>query len=280
MADMKVFVVLDPHRMEQAALEWGERIALELNEHRSVEATLHVYCCMNEEGVVDATATERREAQSAQHRLEQWVQRLVAHTRSLGIGVNTEIEFADDWRNAIVAAARRSDSSIVVKNMTHHMRLVRLMRQTTDWQLLRDVECPIFLVTAGPPASIEKLLVAIKPDTDEEIYEDANDRVLRIAAQMAEDLGATLNAVACHATDKYPDRQKFAERCGLERNQVRAMSGVPEKVIVSAASDVGADILVIASVASAEKSLLGNTAQRVMDEIDIDVLVVPIRPDQ
>ena len=54
------------------------------------------------------------------------------------------------------------------------------------------------------------------------------------------------------------------------------MSGTPEKVIASAATELGADILVIASLANGEKPLLGNTAQRVIDEIDIDVLVLPM----
>lgn len=275
MTDTKIFIVLDPLSMEQVALEWGEKIALEFMERRSLDVVLHVYCCMNEEGGADGAVWQKAD-QNAQDHLERWVQRLLAHTRSLGIGVDTEIEWADDWRKAIVDAIARSESNLVVKNMTHHSRLVRLTRQTADWQLLRGTECPTFLVTAGPPASVEKLLVAIKPNPDEEIYEEANDRVLATARRMADDLGATLNAVACHATGKYPDRQRFADRCGLQRNQVRAMSGTPEKVIASAATELDADILVIASVADVEWPFFGNTAQKVIDEIDIDVLVLPM----
>ena len=272
--DTKILVVLDPHRMEQSALEWGEKIALELAEHRSVDVMLHVYCCVNEDG--EGADARAQRATSGKDQLEDWVERLVVHTRSLGIEVSTQVERTSDWRKAIVAAAASSGSNLVVKDMTQHSRLVRLTRETADWQLLRNAECPIFLVSASPPPSIQKLLVAIKPSPGEEIYEEANDRVLATARRMADDLGATLNAVACHSADNFPDRQRFAERCGMERNQVRAETGVPEKVIASAARELEADILVIANIATAEQPLLGNTAQRVIDEIDIDVLVVPM----
>lgn len=275
MPDMRIFVVLDPHSMEQAALEWGEKIALALKEHRSYDVTLHVYCCMNEESSSGTTTASKKEAH-AQDQLEQWIQRLVSKTRSLGIGVNTETEWAENWRNAITDAVVRSESNLVVKNLTHHSRLVRLTRKTADWQLLGNAERPVFLVAAGPPASIGNLLVAIKPDPDEQIYEKANEHVLATAHRMADDLCAEVNVVACHADDKYPDRQKFADRCGLERNQVHVMSGVPEKVIASRATELDSDILVIASVAGSDKALLGNTAQKVIDELDVNVLVLPI----
>ena len=275
MPDMRIFVVLDPHSMEQAALEWGEKIALALKEHRSYDVTLHVYCCMNEESSSGTTTASKKEAH-AQDQLEQWIQRLVSKTRSLGIGVNTETEWAENWHNAITDAVVRSESNLVVKNLTHHSRLVRLTRKTADWQLLGNAERPVFLVAAGPPASIDNLIVAIKPDPDEQIYEKANEHVLATSHRMADDLGAEVHAVACHADDRYPDRQKFADRCGLERNQVHVMSGVPEKVIASFAIELDSDILVIASVAGSDKALLGNTAQKVIDELDVNILVLPI----
>ena len=119
MTDTKIFIVLDPLSMEQVALEWGEKIALEFMERRSLDVMLHVYCCMNEEGGADAAVWQKAD-QNVQDHLKRWVQRLLAHTRSLGIGVDTEIEWADDWRKAIVDAIARSESNLVVKNMTHH----------------------------------------------------------------------------------------------------------------------------------------------------------------
>ncbi|XOV85411.1 MAG: universal stress protein [bacterium] len=278
MTDTKIFVVLDPHHMEQSSLEWSEMIALTLTENRSVGVKLHVYCCVDSSSVKTKLAVRETSLQGDLDKTEEWVERLVAHTRSLGIDVTTEVEREESWGKAILGAITRNESDLVVKSMTHHTRLVRLTRETSDWQLLRNIKYPIFLVNATPPSSIDKLLVAIKPNSDDEIYEEANDRLLETARRMTGDFGATLDVVACFKTEKYPDRQRFADRCGLERNQVHAFSGVPEKVIASVATDVGADILIIASLANKEKSAFGDTAQKVLDELDIDVLVLPVAP--
>ena len=53
--------------------------------------------------------------------------------------------------------------------------------------------------------------------------------------------------------------------------------GSPAKVIASVAEEVAADMLIIARVARPESAgLLGDTARKVIDEIDTDVLVLPL----
>jgi len=273
----KIFVVLNPKIMEQAALTWGEKIALDLKKHRSDHARLHVYCCIDDE----ATSLRREEdldeaATAAQRRVRQWIGRLVMHTRSLGIDLTIEVERNENWRSAMVAAVARNGSDVVIKNMTQHARLVRLLRDTADWRLLRDCRCPVMLVKTPQPYDIHKVLVAVKPSPDD-VYEAANANILEAARSIAEDLGADLHAVTCYKSDALPDWQRFADSCGLERQQVTADIGVPEKVIAATASEIDADLVVIARVARSEsKSLLGDTARKVIDEVDTEVLVLPM----
>ena len=278
MAETSIFVVLDPTVMEQASLEWAEQVALAFKKHRGLEAALHVYCCINDTSVAavprDDDETSR---QDTEVRVSAWMDRLVGHSRGLGLEAKTEVEWNPDWRSAIGKAATRTNAILVVKNMTQHSRFVRLVRETSDWQLLRDAACPVLLVKTGRPYRIDKVLVAIKHSPDDEIYEAANDRILDTAKAMAHDLGAPLHAVTCYEHSEYPDRQKFADRCGLDRNQVRAISGAPEKIIAGAADELGADLLIIARVARPESTgLLGDTAQKVIDEIANEVLVLPM----
>jgi len=279
MADSKIFVVLDPTVMEQAALEWAEQIALEIKAHQNRDAALFVYCCINESSVAvvpndyKATGLQRTQA-----RVEAWVERLIGHSRKLGLTVESEVEVSADWRSAIGSAASRHAATLVVKNMNQHTRMMRLIRETSDWQLLRDVDCPVFLVKSGRPYSIKEILVAIKHDPETDIYAAANDRILQTAKTLAEDLGASLHAVTCYESDfSYPDRQRFADRCGLSRDQVTAASGAPEKVIAEAAERLNIDLLIIARVATpGSKSLLGDTAQKVIDETPNEVLVLQV----
>lgn len=267
-----VFVVLDPTCMEQAALEWGEQVA------RGIDAKMHVYCCINGESVAvvpgkDAAAVER----ATESRVGAWLERLVAAARSEGLAVTTEVEWNPDWRKAIVAAGARQKSALVVKNLTQHSRFTRMVRETSDWTLIRECDCPVLLVKTGRPYAIKKILVAIKHSPGDDTYERANDDLLAAARNLQDRLGASLHAVTCYESGGRPDRQHFADRCGLPRDQVSAAEGISEKVISEVALAQQADLLIVARVSHPDNpSQLGNTARRVIDEIDTEVLVLPV----
>ena len=273
----RVFVVLDPTCMEQAALEWGEQIVREFNSRRDLDVVLHVYCCINAATVALVSSETEAHAQAAtEKRVRGWVDRLVAVPLNEGIDVETEVEWHEDWRKAIVVAAERAGSSLVVKNMTQHSRFVRMVRETSDWTLIRQCVCPILLVKTGRPYGVEKVLVAVKHNPEEDTYEKANDDILTAARRLAADLGASLHAVTGY-TGGHPDRQRFADRCGLDRAQVSAAIGSPEKVIAETAKRQGSDLLIIARVARPDSPKeLGSTARKVIDEIDAEVLVLPV----
>jgi universal stress protein E len=274
----RVFVVLDPTCMEQAALEWGEQIVRQFKSNETMDLVLHVYCCINADSVAMVAGESQIHAQvETEKRVAAWVERLVSDTRAEGIVVETEVEWSDDWRKAIVAAADRQDSWLVVKNMTQHSRFIRVVRETSDWTLIRECACPVLLVKTGRPYGIEKVLVAVKHSPDNDLYKKANDDILDAARSLSSDLGARLHAVTCYEAGDHPDRQRFADSCGLERSQVSAAIGVPEKVIAETAAEQESDLLIIARVARPDSpSALGNTARKVIDEIDTEVLVLPV----
>ncbi len=272
----RVFVVLDPTCMEQAALEWGEQIARQFGS--SQDTLLHVYCCINEDSVAMVTNDDSAHAQAeTEKRVSNWVDRLVTQPRTDGLTVETEVEWHHDWRKAIVVAAERCGAALVVKNMTQHTRFVRMIRETSDWTLIRECQCPVLLVKTGRPYGVEKVLVAVK-HTDDDAYEKANDDILAAARRITADLGASLHAVTGYASSEtHPDRQRFADRCGLERSQVSADIGSPERVIAETAERLGSDLVIIARVGRPDSPKeLGSTARKVIDEIDTEVLVLPV----
>lgn len=273
----KIFIVLDPTCMEQAALEWGEQIARQFSGRGGADVALHVYCCINEDSVAMVAGNDSAHSQvETEKRVRNWVERLVAAPRADGLAVEVEVEWHHEWRKSLAVAAERCGSSLVVKNMTQHTRFVRMVRETSDWTLIRECLCPILLVKTGRPFKVEKVLVAVKHSPDEESYEKANDDILAAAKRLSSDLGATLHAVTGY-TGGHPDRQRFADRCGLERSQVSAAIGAPEKVIAETAERQGSDLLIIARVARPDSPKeLGSTAKKVIDEIDTEVLILPV----
>ena len=152
-----------------------------------------------------------------------------------------------------------------------------MVRETSDWTLIRECECPVFLVKTGKSFKIDSVLVAVKYSPDEERYEKANESILGAARRIAELLGAEIHVVSCYDGDRRPDRQRFADQIGLLRNQVSAAPGQPEKVIAEVAAERGSDLVIIARVARPDSpAAVGKTARKVIDEIDTDVLVLPV----
>jgi nucleotide-binding universal stress UspA family protein len=275
----KIFVILDPTTMEQPSLIMAESIAGDINANRDNEAALHVYCCINEKSIRPEAGIESEDVRGdIQERMEHWIERIVAHTRALGLKVETEVEISADWRKAIVTAVARQNCLLAIKGMSQHPKLLRLFRDTSDWRLLRDSACPVYLVKRSPRHHVRKVLAAIKHRTEERVYTEANDMILNTARRIAGTLGAELHVVTAYKNNlHYPDRQKFADRCGLPRSQVRAEMGSPQDAIARAAREIVADVVVIARVGRpAATRDVGHTAEKLIDAMDTNMLVLPM----
>lgn len=283
MADrQKIFVILDPTTMNQPSLVMAETIAAEEQGAGADSVALHLYCCIGEDQVRrPPDMDEETAAAEEQSRIESWVERLAEHGRSKGLQVDTEVEIKANWRQAIVDAIARQPSTLAVKNMTDQSRLRRWLRETSDWRLLRDASCPVLLVKSYARRHINKVLVAIKHRPETDTYHAANNRLLEAGRRIADNVGAELNVVTAYPdTSDYPDRQRFADRCGLPRNQVRAEMAKPEEAIATAARELAADLVVIARVSTPDADArLGHTAEKVIDGLYCNILVLPMREE-
>lgn len=264
-----VFVVIDPTRLVQLALDKGEWIA------QRNEALMHLYCC-----VWDADL-DKDEAgrQVAVERTQAWIERIAAKPRAAGIEVTIEVEWHPDWRERIVAAARRRGAEVIVKTSVKHSQWRRQLTKTSDWTVLRQSTCPTLLVNPRQIADPGILLAAVKVAPGDETHKILNQRVIDLAHRVAGALGAELHAVTAYKGDEiFFDRQKFADSCRLPRNRVHAIDAAPHRAIREACEQIGAGAVVIGCAASQAPErgiIIGDTAQRVVDETNADVLVVP-----
>jgi len=204
--------------------------------------------------------------------------RLILPIRALGLIVDTEVDISEDWRKATVAAVARQDCMLAIKGMSQQAKRRRLFRDASDWRLLRDLACPVYLVKTSPNRRVRKVLAAIKHRTEKQVYTEANELIIQTARGIASGLGAELHVVTAYKDDfHYPDRQKFADRCGLPRNHVRAELGSPQEAITNVAKEIGADLVVIARVGKpGAKRDVGHTAETVIDALETNLLVLPM----
>lgn len=263
----KMFVVIDPKRLVQPALEKAEWIAAQNG------ASLLLHCCL--EVAEDEPNGKARDVLI--QRAADWVERLAELPRRRGLEVTVEVTTSPDWRKAIVEAAARSDADLIVKTSSPHGVLRRRLMETSDWLLLRNSAQPVLLVNSIRISVPRIVLAAVKLKPGEGVHSKLNERIIDVSHQIAESLGAELHVVTVYKGEEiYFDRQRFADACRLPRNRVHATEGQSYRGIAEVAEKIGAGLLIVGCARNPSAGrVIGATAERVIDEVQSDVVVLP-----
>jgi len=264
----KIFVVIDPTTANQPALTSAAQIA-----GRSAEISLHVY-----EAVDSTEINNDASAELARHRTS--VGALVEPIRAVGTDVSIEIELTRDWRQAIAPAAERANVDLIVKIAGEHSLAGRRMLKTSDWTLLRHSHCPVYLIKKDNVENGAKVLVAPDIARDDELHSNLNEQVLEYGRAFVDSIPhSSLHAVNAYASSSefvYPS--DLAETTGIGKSEAHTIEGDSEKVIPEIAEQIGADIVVIGTAArdGFKAAVVGNTAERVLDALQSNILTVNV----
>jgi len=265
-----IFCVLDPTTNRQAALNRATWIAT------AYKARIHAYLCHQMPSGIPAA--DREEFLAAERaRYEAWVDRLVEPVRAQNIEVNIEIENADDWRGALVTAAQRADADLIIRTTQRRTALQRRVLKTTDWTLLREARCPVLLIKSDAREPLKHVLAAVNLNAKDAAHRELTDTVIDYAKAVAAATGAEL-----HAANAYQDEVNFvhppdlAKRFGIERRQTHVANSTPEELIAETVAELGGPLVVIGSLArkGMTGAIVGNTAERMLDQLQTDVLCI------
>ena len=266
----KIFAVIDPTTDKQSALFNAEGIA-----RQNSAIALHVYDAVYVSATnTDADALQRVELE--RHRA--WVESLVEPIRAAGNDVNVEVEWTSEWRDAIAPAAKRAGADLIVKTASSHGGAGRRLLKTSDWTLLRNSHCPVYLIKNDSMESGAAVLVALDITRDDELHSNLNDQVLEYGRTIVDSVSNS----SLHAVNAYPSSDSFvyqsdlAEKTGIERTAAHAVEGAPEKVIPEIAEQIDAGIVVIGTAArdGLKAAVIGNTAEKILDALNTNILIV------
>lgn len=266
----KIFTVIDPTTDKQTALISAEWIA-----SQNSAVALHVYeAIFGLHDNVDAEALQR--AELARHNA--WVESMVEPIRAAGNDVTVEVEWTKTWRDAIAPAAKRAGANLIVKTASSHSGAGRRLLKTSDWTLLRNAHCPVYLVKNDMIEAGTKILVAIDMKRDDALHNSLNEKVLAYGRALLENIPDS----SLHAVTAYPNADNFvypgdlAAKVGIESSQAHAIEGAPESVIPEVAEQIGAGIVVIGTAAreGIKAAVIGNTVEKVLDAVKSDILTV------
>ncbi|TNF33465.1 MAG: hypothetical protein EP312_09270 [Gammaproteobacteria bacterium] len=273
----KLFVVIDPTNKKQPALERAITLAQES------KGKLHLFLAIHKP--VEALADHSSRKQGKQATLAEWkrtLQTYAEHSRAQGISAKVDVCWNDHWYQSVSRAAMRADADLVVKSTFRHGKAQRLMHGTSDWTIMRHSPAPVWLVRERKKAEGKSIVAALDLEATDEGHIRLNNSILKHARNMASLFGLPLHVVA--AISRKPDFSHIThgsddtleDILGVEPGRLHLVKGAPRTVIPKHAELLKAGIVVIGTAgrSGAKGVLVGNTVEKVLDQLACDVLAI------
>lgn len=299
----RILAVIDPTVEVQDGVAKAARLA------RASGAALELFVCdfdpaLTGEPFFDTdTLRLQREKFMAERRAD--LERLAVELRTSGLEVTTHVHWDNPLHAGILRRVQEFAPDLVVKDTHHHSALRRTLFTNTDWTLLR--RCPVpLLLTKREWSAQPRIVAALDPghhgDKPAALDGDILDAALLLARTLqgsvavvhaffpARLLAATTGMAGMPlAPDVAAADVVEAERLrvtealhalaatrSLGPEAVHVLRGSPIELLSRHAEEAGADFVVMGAVSRSrlQEIFIGSTAERVLDRLPCDVLVV------
>jgi universal stress protein E len=295
--------VREPQAVSRALLTKVAAIA------RPNKARVELFHATNTALALEAIRGVRRPAPPAHtaERIEQLsrtrLQRAASSAVLRGLKVSVHVEWDYPAHEAIVRRALRQSSDLVVAQTQPRYFGSRLLLANTDWELIRHCPVPLLLVKGRAPYRKPVVLAAVDPFHVNAKRASLDSVILRAASGWARALRGQVHifhayvpevAIVPLATAPPIPIELSPELLALEERRIRgtigrlaAQAGIPPARCHVVPGDVPsalaptlrrtrARILVMGAVSRSalQRFLIGSSAERVLDRVDCDVLIV------
>lgn len=229
--------------------------------------------------------------------------RLLESRRRRGLQFSTRVEWGRPAQELISAAATQFKADLVVGQSTRR-GVVRHVLTYTDWELIRHADRPLLLVKSADSWQRRAVLAAIDPLHAHDKPAALDRAILAAAGSMAKAAGGRLHAYHAYAPAVRfvpgtaleplpvlapPAEQKKHEKAVRDRvlrvtraaalpaARVHLDRDEPARGLPDCARRLQAGVVVLGAVSRGliARWLMGATAEKVLDALSCDVLVVP-----
>jgi universal stress protein E len=211
--------------------------------------------------------------------------------------VSYQVVVASDIAAYCKAYTTEHGIDLVIK--TGH-RSESLFYTPTDWQLIRQLKCPVLITTVQKWRAKRKVMVTIDIGSDNPAQIALNEKVAKWAASWADCQHSELHIAYCvvvnealteldivskdealvkHEASARAKLQDFLDAQGVKCASIEIAAGSPDRILPKLANKLKADLVVLGSVGrtGVKGVLLGNTAEKTMHNLRTDLAV--IHPD-
>ena len=294
-----ILVFIDPTKDSQPALERAVDIT---EKEKEAEITLFLCCYdLSYEMTSLSSSDERQTMRSVVIKENQeWLDALVLPYKEKGLKINSLVIWHHRPFQAAIVEVLKNQYDLVIKSTHQHSKLSAILFTPTDWNLLRKCPVPVLLVKHHQWPADGNILCAIdcKSIQDEE-HHQLNQQILSEAKAMADMLSANIHIVNAYPSPpmnimlelpefdpvNYEDSLKafhqktlndYAQTYKIPEQQTHLKQGLPEDVISEVANEIDAELVILGTVGRSGLSatLLGHTAEQVIDNLNCDLLAL------
>ncbi len=287
----RILVIIEPGADSQPALDK----AVQLAKYAEAELELMIsdFNAYLEDGYYfdPVQAQKMRYEHGEQHIKE--LEAMAAPLREHGLEVTVSTAWGNPPYEEIVTRVKDSKPSLVIKSTQHHNKLARMALANEDWELVRYCPAPLLLVKSQHWSTKPIFLAAVDPDHVNDKPAALDNKIIASAAAMASI--STGEVHLFHSAWMPPLAGVYklladAEQEDRKLNDLAKLNEISENAchwsdkdivhgLPATAEALNASVVVIGAVSRSrlDRVLIGNTAEKVLDRLECDVLV--IKPD-
>ncbi len=221
--------------------------------------------------------------------------------RDSGLEVATGILDARPIADGIVHIALDRNPRYVVKATQYHSSAERAILLDTDWQLIRNCPFPLWLVKPRPIAKKPVVIAAVDPMHADDEQALLDGVIIEHGKEIAERAGGELHLLHAYqpisgvgaaarlnfkpvrlSVEEISEKMErehrtrldaLAAKHGIAPDRTHQLPGSPRDLLPYVARDWNADLVVMGALARGRKAI-GRTAERVLDHLPCDVLIL------
>jgi universal stress protein E len=231
------------------------------------------------------------------------LEKLAARMRKQGIAVICTVAANASVTDAIVRRVKQTKADLVAIEAHKHSLMARLFLSQHDYDLIRHCPVPLLIVKGGKIKATAPIVAALDPWQSIRNPQELDAMIASAGHSFAGVLGAKLHSVHAYsplmafATEStfapiaipisVPEEKQYAAsirrnfakvnvRCGIDKRRSHLRMGDPAFVLPSMAKSLKAQMLVMGAISRSAlgRLLIGNTAERVLDSMPCDILIV------
>ena len=232
------------------------------------------------------------------------IEDLADNAREMDIAVNTGVLEDRPIAEGILHHVRETNPRYLMKGTQYHSAAERAIFVDTDWQLIRSCPCPLYLVKPKELREHPVLLAAVDPthghdksaSLDQAIVEQAQDiakategevhlvhsyqRITSVGSEATrtfKPIRIPIDALDKKITAEHREKlDALANAYNVDEEHVHQLPGRTRELLPTFARAHNVDIVVMGALArwGLKRAVIGSTAERVLDHLPCDVLIV------